>query len=1153
MFSSLLRPKRGRRRSSARPLLFTGFQAFRNTTPSAEDTASEEHEDSDENGDDDDEYDDADGYDDDSEGEQNAAQPILPIFSAPVLDKIPIYHLQHSIRLLVMQKCETTLSWDQLRSPQVSQFLVKPIQQKIRDSHLNRGTLYALLANCLQFQKDGQMNPGSIGVFRTRAVLCELLAMRMLRDSNTRELIDALFYDFDPMQGVAPAPGTATPRSRQHARISAVEIAIRAQAKRFLAHPLVVQQLEAIWAGAIVFHSAADTLHRRPPQGAPFATDYGTLRSPESARTITPSQPQKWHVEQLGPPLVRRSVSLYDPSDASPFKLSRLRVPRYRQLFSTLSYAIMLGLFLAVLIEHSLYITPLEIVFWFWSAGYMLDELVGFTEQGFGLYILSVWNAFDIGILLMFLFYYGCRLYGLVSGKHHTASLAYDVLASTAVLLFPRLFSVLDHYRYFSQLMIAFRMMALDLFAILILIVIACSGFFVAFTLAFPVNLTPGETAYALFQLLMGFTPAAWEIWDGYNLLGKAILTLFLIICHFLIVTILITVLTNSFMAVVQNANEEHQFVFAVNTMSMVKSDALFSYIAPANVIGWLLTPLRYIMPFRQYVKLNRTVIKVTHMPLLLAICVYERLVLSRRTFEPLDLVEQRGRHKSRVPAAFAIAKDAELFSPGARLREPSVTTFRKDRALEEVFRRPFKGTTARIEEEQAKSTTVVQDWMRAMGEGGAGSPVEEPRDVLDKLETRRPTFRRHRTAQGLYAHRHGSGMAPSAVSDPEDARTLPVRVFDAFRHTSAASASMDELPQQTDEDAGDEMASNEDDEHRSDDEPSNRNEPLAATTRHLKQGESRSDLDKDDYFRTPTASKSQTPMFHTAATQQRPRSPPSEESPSRPRTAQRRTHKHSRNASSATILYSPLNTDVDSRAKTPPKPGSPTKRKPNAGHGGTGMRSGTVTPSGRRAAPTLQPLASVTNPASKPRAILPPRDDRESNHNLASFLAINSGRREPSFNARALDLASDLGDNRAGPSVNILEALPASFGTQMEMSMRRHQQHHGVGDGDGDTARRLNKLVLARMSTLEQGFAEVLREVKGLSRGASTRGNSSVEGDSKSKSKRKTQADKSERHRPKSMVESTSRADDAAGPDASAQNADHAPTSPSGSLKLDS
>jgi hypothetical protein len=886
-----------------------------------------------------------------------------------------------------------------------------------------------------------------------------------------------------------------------------VEIAIRAEAKRFLAHPLVVQQLEAIWAGTIVFHSEADHLHRKPPKRLPYATQYGTVQSPASLQTITQDRHIKGQTARVElEPMVRRSVTLYDPSDASPFKLSRLRVPRYRQLFSTISYAIMLGLFLAVLVEHSLYITPLEIVFWFWSAGYMLDEIVGFTEQGFGLYILSVWNAFDIGILLMFLLYYGCRLYGILvptAGKHHTASLAYDILASTAVLLFPRLFSVLDHYRYFSQMMIAFRMMALDLFAILILIVIACSGFFVAFTLAFPVNLSPGETAYALFQLLMGFTPAAWEIWDGYNLLGKAILTLFLIICHFLIVTILITVLTNSFMAVIQNANEEHQFVYAVNTISMVKSDALFSYIPPANILGWVVTPLRYVIPFRQFVKLNRTIIKITHLPLLLAICGYERFILSSRVFEPMDLVEQHARRKSRAPAAFAIAKDAELFSPGARLREPSVTTYRKDRALEEVFRRPFRDSTAdktRFEQQQTKNTNVVHDWMRGMGEGGAGSPVEQPRDILERLETRRPTFRRHKTAQGLHTYRKISAIAPSAISDPEDTRMPPPRLFDSFRQDSTPNLSVDNLPQQTDEDAGDELASNEDDEHRSEDDPSHHGAP---STSHVKQQirEANRWHDEENYFRTPVTTKPHTPLFHTAATRLEHRSPEREISPSRPRTAQKRGHKHSRNASSGTILFSPLHSDQDDTSTNPlPKPGSPPKRKLHVSQPGAGTRSGTATPSGRRPPTGLQPLAAISNMPAKPRAILPPKDDRRSHPNLAGFLALNSGRREPSLNARALDLASDLGDNRVRPNINILEALPASFGTQMEMATRRPQH----GGGDGDTARRLNKLVLARMSTLEQGFAEVLKEVKGLSRGASSLGNSSAEGDSRGKGKRK-------------------------------------------------
>lgn len=122
---------------------------------------------------------------------------------------------------------------------------------------------------------------------------------------------------------------------------------------------------------------------------------------------------------------------------------------------------------------------------------------------------------------------------------------------------------------------------------------------------------------------------------------------------------------------------------------------------------------------------------------------------------------------------------------------------------------------------------------------------------------------------------------------------------------------------------------------------------------------------------------------------------------------------------------------------------------------------------------------------------------------NLASFLASN--RRNPSFNARALDLASDIGDNRIVPNADLLSA---SFGTQLEMAaMHRHRRskrqttfgnvtsedddNDGDADDDQDTlalrsrggdTHRLNKLMLARMSNLEEGFRDMLREVKGLS-----------------------------------------------------------------------
>lgn len=430
-------------------------------------------------------------------------------------DSLPVYSLTHAIRVIVSTRTETTLTWEQLRSPQVSQFLVKPMQQQIRAQSFSRATLYVLMANCLQFNKEGQRYAGNAGTSSTRAMVCELLALKLLKEYNTRELIDALAYDFYPLQGMPgsqspPGSRKTTPTGKAPltaSRTSTLEVAIRASAKHFLAHPLVVQQLDAIWSGAITFHSSADSLHRDAP---PIAGRNGKKYIKADVRTpLLGSLPTK---ESQGPVPWRRSATLYDPRQASLLKLSRLRVPRYRSFLSTLSLAVLIGLFLAVLAERSVQITGLELVFWFWSAGFMLDELVGFNEQGFALYIMSFWNIFDLGILMLLIVYYCMRAYGVfLVDPHHWNDMAYDVLAANAILLLPRIFSVLDHYQYFSQLLIAFRLMAVDLAAVFILIGILCSGFFFFFTLS-KNSFEATDVAYKIFQVLMGFTPAAWDM-----------------------------------------------------------------------------------------------------------------------------------------------------------------------------------------------------------------------------------------------------------------------------------------------------------------------------------------------------------------------------------------------------------------------------------------------------------------------------------------------------------------------------------------------------------------------------------------------------------------------------------------------------------------
>jgi hypothetical protein len=1061
MFSSLLRSRSQRRRSrvdrrsspsAERRTFSTIGRAFQGARARSYVTYDDEIDNDAE--DDDDETsqeDDEDGqiYEDDAETESNT--PLLPIFSSATLDAIPVFGLTHAIRELVVTRCETVLTWDQLRSPQVSQFLVRPILQQINANHMNAATEYALLTNCLQFVKESAMSPANSGTSKTRAMLCELLAIRLLRDFSTRDLIDALSYDFDPLQGYEEPPviatnGVATAvhrRPQRVARISCYEVALRAQAKRFLAHPTVVQQLEAIWAGTIVFHAAADSMHRRQPLSQQQPS-YGTVLSNKTGFT--------------DPSAFRRTVTIYNPRDASLFKLSRLRVPRYRNILSTLSFAVLLGLFVAVLIQRSVEITTLEVFFWFWAGGYMLDEIVGFNEQGFSLYIASFWNTFDLGILFLLFVHLCLRIYGIVMPdvrKHATANMAYDILAADAILLFPRLFSVLDHYKYFSQLLIAFRMMAQDLTAILVLILISCSGFFVALTLAFgDDNLdTPGNVAYTLLQILMGFTPAAWDRWDNYNALGKVILTLFLFIAHFLIVVILITVLTNSFMAIVQNANEEHQFVFAVNTIASVKSDALFSYVAPTNILQWLLTPLRYFIPFRQYVKVNRMIIKLTHLPILFSIYLYERTFLASSVYDSIDLLEVRGRAKK--PYNPKIPRLA---------REPSIATFRQDRALEEVFRRMPDSTIRRADpsQDRRQTSTAVNDWMKDMDDNATNAPQEQDRKVVDRLERSRPSAQWPRSLRA----RQVSRRTGSVASDPEDLRST-ADIFSPGRLviTEETTPSQLEGPsQQTDADGDDELAADE-----NDDEATNMDKSTLLTESPEL---ARLKLEPIDYF-TQHSPKTRTPKRISPATSRK--AATDEDSdllsaryPTRPPPRQ-----HNRNFSTATQIYKPefSNEQVDA-VKLPINTAPPA--------------SGTVSPLNKSAS-SNDPLAAALGRKTpkKParlRPILPTKDDPAFRSTPALMGVMGFAHNQRPGNGKRperrssldpnMDIVSDIGDNQAIGG-GYVGAIPASFATQMMAQSRaRHNR-------DYEESERMSRIMMARLTTLEESMREVIHGVR--------------------------------------------------------------------------
>ncbi|KAI2618828.1 hypothetical protein GGR54DRAFT_640368 [Hypoxylon sp. NC1633] len=1081
MLSSLLRPRQASRRVDSTRI----FNPSPNTPspgPDIRDYGEQRHAvadftEADEDEDDEDDFD----LEDEPSGprvtrpfqETNARRSsasLIPLFSASYLDALPVYNVVHAIRIIVQTRTETTLTWDQIRSPQVSQFLVKPMQQQIRTQHFSRVTLYALMANCLQFEKEGQMYPGNAGTSMTRARVCELLALKLLKEYSTRELIDALSYDFYPLQGAPETPTTPnlrSPDSRSRpaaARTSTLEVAIRASAKHFLAHPLVVQQLEAIWNGAISFYSSQDNLHRMP--ATPTRDTERNARSDRAADARTPllgHQPPKEQQSHL--PLhampVRRTVNLYDPRQASPLKLSRLRVPRYRQFLSTCSLFVLICLFLAVLIERSSRITELELIFWFWSAGFMLDEVVGFNEQGFSLYIMSFWNIFDLGILLLLIIYYCMRVYGVfLVDPHHWNEMAYDVLAANAILLLPRIFSVLDHYRYFSQLLIAFRLMAVDLAAVFILVLISCSGFFVFFTFSKNQNDAP-EVAYKIFQILMGFTPAAWDVWPEYTWLGRTLLVVFLIMCHFLVVTILITVLTNSFMAIASNANEEHQFLFAINTISMVKNDALFSYIAPGNIFAWILMPLRYVMPIRQFVILNRTVIKLTHFPLLFCIFFYEKCFLASSIYEPTDLVENTGRRMSRgISFADPASRGAALFSPNIRTYEESLAGFQKDRALDEVFRRPPGAGTIRNQrrQERRKTQTAIRNWMDRNDEIGERLSHWPTIDSRPSLSQRRMSMSRDFPKR----FRHVSDVR-SAASDPADLVSNSAFPVSNLRELNGQIVEQQARYQdQTEADGDDEFVTNDEDE----------DDAAAASHR----GGKPDGQEQEDYF-TASPALRRAMMAPSSLGSSSHQQSTNVASP-RASNQSRRQGLHSRTLSTNTILYAP-----QEPGRHGPSPSSISEEplgarsRPRTSRLATTMESSE--PSGTR---SPRKVANGSGLVVRPRPI-PMKS-------APNRLALTGDPRLRRVSSVDVDIHSDMGLD----AHNDFGAVPSSFATQMAMATGQLKALHR-GAHDRDDADRMSRLVLARMKTLEESFADVVKEMRVMRSTVPTAQNSGDDG----------------------------------------------------------
>jgi hypothetical protein len=212
---------------------------------------------------------------------------------------------------------------------------------------------------------------------------------------------------------------------------------------------------------------------------------------------------------------------------------------------------------------------------------------------------------------------------------------------------------------------------------------------------------------------------------DFHMILGPVLMISFAFIGNTLFLTILVSMLTNTFSKIAQNATAEIQFRRAVLTFEGVKSDAIFAYRPPFNLLAVLvLVPLRRCLDDRWFHKIHVTAVRVLNAPILLVIGIYERHYLWQ--------APRLGAHGS--------LKTTRSARQGMWANLSGYAGFTAHRDLNEVFDvDPPQGMVDEIEEEDV----IDDDFLEAAYQGAIGGSAggrtrsRSPKAMLEERRRR--------------------------------------------------------------------------------------------------------------------------------------------------------------------------------------------------------------------------------------------------------------------------------------------------------------------------------------------------------------------------------------------------------------------------------
>ncbi|KAL7421096.1 hypothetical protein Q5752_003980 [Cryptotrichosporon argae] len=528
-----------------------------------------------------------------------------PLLGGKTLADTPVYPLIHTIRVDILAHIDAPLTYEQLLAPDSTYTIVRPLTEKYLQLR-NHSAVFCLLLNKVQFVRDSQQLSIST-ISLARATLCEILAIRVLREWSERSLplATVLLTPWAMFQG-------ASDDVVEHAKEdgdgdilmqsgTALEMAIISSSKRFIRSPSCQKVIEGIWSGRIIY---------------------------------TASNAHAFIVDNYK----KRPIQMYNPHKAPVLDHYRLKVPRVRSFIEYGNFVILFMLYVIAIegLETDV-INWREICFIIYALAFSLDKLAAVREHGLKVFSSSLVNGFDLVFMLIYGVYLSARMYGAHYGDAAAMETGADWLAMGAVMIFPRLaFVTLAN----NLMILSIRSMLVEFFFLMAVGSFCFVGFVYALYTLGQGRFELSQIGWWLLEVYFGLDASGFEAaHDFHRFLGPALMITYALLSNTLLLTVLVAILGNTFATINADAAAESMFRKAVATIEGVKADSVFSYQLPFNIIAVIgLYPMSFILTPRWFHKVNVFMIRATNLPMLLLISFYER-----QMYQQLSVWEQVG------------------------------------------------------------------------------------------------------------------------------------------------------------------------------------------------------------------------------------------------------------------------------------------------------------------------------------------------------------------------------------------------------------------------------------------------------------------------------------------------------------------------------